>query len=483
MFEAVEKISQASVLVIGDVMLDRFVYGDIQRISPEAPVPVLRYRETQSMLGGAGNVVRNLLAVGSGVFFIAVIGDDPEGREVSGILSGQSADRVCLIAEGSRRTTLKTRFIAGRQQVLRVDKETASEIAEKTRNSIIASAREFISRCDVILLSDYNKGVLTGECLSSIIRMAKESAKPVFIDPKGADYGRYHGASVLTPNIKELKEATRMPAEGDEGVAKAAQKILDQCALDAVLVTRGQEGMSLIEAGGSVKHFKAAAKEVFDVSGAGDTAIAIAAAARAAGASLPDAADLANLAAGIAVGKVGTAVVQKKELIQYLLHKETSQLESKIIDLETAKELVGKWKRKGQKVGFTNGFFDLLHPVHLHLLGRAAKACDRLMVGLNGDNSVRKIRGKDPIQNERARGAILASLENVDAVIIFQETTPVALIEELRPDVLIKGANYSPEEVVGGNIVKSYGGEIILVDVDEIGKENAIIAKITGGII
>lgn len=476
----VEKCSQARVLTIGDVMLDRFVYGQIARISPEAPVPVLRSERTELTLGGAGNVVRNLCALGSRVSFVSVVGADSSGDLIKTMLMGLGI-RSSLVVEPSRSTTVKTRFIAGQQQVLRVDEETTRWIEEKTREEVLQHIGDMVDNCDMVLLSDYRKGLLCQEIIRSTIELAKANGKGVLVDPKGADFTRYQGARVLTPNVRELHEATLLPVDGDDAVVNAARRLIHCCHVEAVVATRGPKGMSLIGATGEVTHLSAEVREVFDVSGAGDTVIAVLAAAMSAGAPLPEAAELANMAAGIVVGKVGTSVVYPKDLIQILQHRELSSAEAKVLPLESALELVGLWRLRGYRIGFTNGIFDLLHHGHLSLFSQVSGICDRLIVGLNGDMSVRRLKGEAPLQNETTRSAILASLELVDMVVIFDEDTPIRLLETLRPDVLIKGANYSIEEVVGGDVVKRYGGEVILADVADIYTTNSAIAHMTKG--
>jgi len=474
-------LSKAKVLVVGDVMLDRFVYGTVSRISPEAPIPVLRTVETKSVLGGAGNVVRNLIALGSYVSFVSVIGDDPEGTEIRDLLSSYNRLYTNLIVERRRETTLKTRFIAERQQVLRVDSETTQFIELESQDRISQAIRDLINSCDVVLVSDYGKGLLCPEVLSDVIAIGRKNNKPVLVDPKGTDYSRYYGATMLTPNLKELKEATHMPVDNDEAIVTAAKHLITIYNLDALLATRSKDGMSLIKSSGGITHLKAEAKEVFDVTGAGDTVIAVMSTAYGAGASLSEAAELANIAAGIVIGKVGTAVVYPDDLVKAIHYQELSSAEAKVLDVETAIDRIEVWRRKEYRIGFTNGVFDLLHPGHLILLKQAAKTCDRLIVGLNGDISVRRLKGDDPIQSETARSAILASLEVVAMVVIFQDDTPIRLLDALRPDVLIKGANYKLEEVVGADIVRSYGGEIILADIEDVYSTNSTIARLTNG--
>ena len=479
--DLVEKLDSVNVLVVGDIMLDRYMYGIISRISPEAPVPVLKSGQMKSTLGGSGNVALNLLALGSNVSLVSVVGNDAEAREINNILSNFEGVKANLIAEQQRKTTVKTRFMADRQQVLRVDTETTHPLEKQFHEMALSAIREFMSSCDVVVLSDYGKGFLSQNILRDIIEIGRENGKPVVVDPKGTDYACYQGASILTPNLKEISEATRMPVSGDDEVVAAAKTLIDSCKIDAILVTRSQDGMSLIQSSGEIIHLKTEAKEVFDVSGAGDTVVAVVASAFGSGALLSEAAKLAHIAAGIVVGKVGTAVTHSKDLIQTIHHQELTSAEAKILVMDTAVERVELWRRKGYKVGFANGFFDLLHPGHLSLLSQAKETCDRLIVGLNGDISVRRLKGEGPVQHETARSAILASLEVVDMVIIFQDDTPVRLLNTLKPDVLIKGANYKPEEVVGADLVKNYGGEIVLADIMDIYSTNSTIAQMTKG--
>jgi D-beta-D-heptose 7-phosphate kinase/D-beta-D-heptose 1-phosphate adenosyltransferase len=479
----VEKLHRARVLVIGDVMLDQFVYGQVSRISPEAPVPVLTYNETKATLGGAGNVVRNLSALGANVSFVSIVGDDGESHKIRDLLKESDGCVTKIIPEKKRKTTVKTRFVAERQQVLRVDSESVHPIEQETRIKVIKSVEEFIDTCDVVVLSDYGKGLFSNDILSQIIGMSRGAGKKVLVDPKGKDYKRYAGAHVITPNLKELKEATDMSVTGEREVIVAAKKIVEHCGIDAVLATRSQHGMTLVQTDGSVAHLRAEAKEVFDVSGAGDTVIAVTAAAISVGAPIDLAAELANVAAGIVVGKFGTAVAYKRELMHALYSQEMTNTEAKVMDLSAAQDIVELWRRKGYKVGFTNGIFDLLHPGHVTLLSKAKKVCDRLIVGVNNDASVRRLKGEDPVQTDSARSAVLASLETVDVVIIFQEDTPTELLQIIKPDVLIKGANYKREKVVGADLVSEYEGEIVLADVGDTHNMSSTIARLTNGIL
>ncbi|MGE5515283.1 MAG: D-glycero-beta-D-manno-heptose-7-phosphate kinase [Bacteroidota bacterium] len=466
--QRVEMLKGTSVLCIGDAMLDRFVYGSVDRISPEAPIPVLCMEREDAMLGGAGNVVRNLVALGARPAFVAVVGDDAAGREVGRLLGEHDGIDPCLVVEPGRQTTIKTRFFASSQQLLRADRETRAPLSDLSHSQVVARSDSLVARASVVVLSDYGKGVLAPPVVGELIARARSHGKKVIVDPKGTDYTRYRGATLLTPNRKELHEATGMAVDTDAAVVKAARKLIDTCGVEAVLVTRSQDGMSLVSAKGDVHHLPAEAREVFDVSGAGDTVIATLAAAIGSGASLLEAARIANVAAGIVVGKVGTAVAYASEVVTVLHHDEIQSAETKVLGAEAAMDVVERWHRKGRKVGFTNGCFDLLHPGHVSLLSQAKAACDRLVVGLNSDASVQRLKGPTrPVQSEAARATVLASLASVDMVVIFGEDTPLELIRALKPDVLVKGADYTVETVVGAPDVINWGGRVVLANLVE----------------
>lgn len=463
--ERVEKLRGTMVLCIGDAMLDRFVYGSVDRISPEAPIPVLCVERESAMLGGAGNVVRNLVALGAAPAFVSVVGDDPAGREVTRLVGEHEAIDPCIVVEPGRQTTIKTRFFAGHQQLLRADRESRSALDDAICGQLLTRVERLLPKAGVVVLSDYGKGVLAAPNAGELIRRAKAAGKPVIVDPKGSDYTIYAGATLVTPNRKELHEATGMPAESDEQVVAAARRLIETCGFEAVLVTRSQDGMTLVQADGRIDHLAAEAREVFDVSGAGDTVVATFAAALASGAALPEAAHLANVAAAIVVGKVGTAVAYGDEVVAALHHEDLMLGDCKIMTAGAGAEQVDRWRRKGLKVGFTNGCFDLLHPGHVSLLTQARGACDRLVVGLNSDASVQRLKGPTrPVQSEASRATVLSSLATVDLVVIFGEDTPLELITTLRPDVLVKGADYTIDKVVGAAEVQSWGGKVVLAD-------------------
>jgi D-beta-D-heptose 7-phosphate kinase/D-beta-D-heptose 1-phosphate adenosyltransferase len=465
---ALEGLAGAPVLVVGDVMLDRFLYGAVERISPEGPIPILRLERELAMLGGAGNVVRNLAALGAKPTFVALVGDDQAGLEVQRLVAEATGGGGHLLLDRGRRSTIKERYIAGGQQLLRVDRETAPSLSETLAEAALSAAAALIDEARVLVLSDYGKGLLDSKTLPRLIALARARGVQVVVDPKGRDFARYRGATLITPNRRELAEASGLPTEGDSAVVAAALRVMEQAGLESVLATRSEEGMTLVEAGDGgarATHLPALAREVFDVSGAGDTVVATVAAALAAGLPRPIAAELANAAAGIVVGKVGTAVASPSEILHALYARELLSGESKVLSLEALLTEVGRWRRLGQRVGFTNGCFDLLHPGHISLLTQARRLCDRLVVGLNSDSSVRQLKGEGrPVRSEGARATVLASLTSVDAVVIFPDETPLQLIRQLRPEVLVKGADWSMDKVVGADLVRSWGGTVALAE-------------------
>lgn len=477
----VDKMAGTNVLVIGDAMLDRFVTGDVDRISPEAPIPILRVLDERVMPGGAGNVVRNLAALGAEATFIGVIGADSAGAELQSSFEQQSGVDVRLIEDDTRPTTIKVRFVAGTQQLMRADWEADTSFSDAIDAALVEAVKDAISRCSAVVLSDYGKGVLAGENAAKFIAIAKDAGVPVIVDPKGADFARYKGADLVTPNRKELELAGQADAKDDAGVIATASSLIDAHGLGGMLVTRSADGMTLIDASGDALHLPAETLEVFDVSGAGDTVVATLAAMIGAGADRADAAAIANAAAGVVVGKVGTATAYVSELVAALHHQDISDAEAKVLTLDEADDRVQLWRRQGLRVGFTNGCFDLLHPGHVSLLTQARSACDRLIVGMNSDVSVRGLKGDDrPVQNEAARSAVLASLASVDLVVIFGDETPRALIEHLRPDVLVKGADYTVEQVVGADLVHGWGGEVVLADLKDGFSTTATIKRMNG---
>ena len=467
--DLIPRLAHVRVLCIGDLMLDRYVYGEVNRISPEAPIPVFRVVSESSMLGGAGNVARNITALGASVCFIAVVGDDPAGHDLTAMVGEEGGVEPYLLVERDRPSTIKTRYIADAQQLLRADSETLKPISDDTAAEVVRIARDALAACHVMVLSDYAKGVLGSDTVARLIAAARDADKPLVVDPKGGDFSPYRGATVITPNRREAARATGLADGGDDdAIAAMGAALIEQFGVASAVITRGESGMSLITPGDAPQHLSARAREVYDVSGAGDTVTALLALTLGAGAALDDAARLANLAAGVVVGKVGTAVVYGDDLLHAIHEGAWSASEAKVTSLAGALERVERWRLNNLRIGFTNGCFDLLHPGHISLLEQARAACDRLLVGLNSDSSIGRLKGDGrPIQEEAARAQVLASLACVDGVVLFDEDTPIAIIEAARPDVLIKGADYSREEVVGGDYVESYGGTILLAAITE----------------
>ena len=462
---AVRRLAHANVLVIGDVMLDRYTYGEVTRISMEAPVPVLTIEREVALPGGAGNVVRNLTALGAATAFISVVGDDQAGSDLTGLIGGQLNVEPWLLVQGGRTTTLKTRLLASGQQLLRADREQTDPIHPKLAERLLRIAMDAMAVTSVTVLSDYGKGVLSADVPAKLVEAARRTGRMLIVDPRGSDFGRYAGADVVMPNRQELATASGMPVDTEAAIAAAAQHLRGAHGFGAVVVTCGNDGMMLANATGS-QHFAAEAAEVYDTSGAGDTALAALGAALAVNLDLRVAVRLANLAAGISVGKVGASVVREADMLAALTPQRSAL--RKIVSCEEAVEQAERWRHRGWRVGFTNGHFDLLHEGHIHLLEQARAACDRLIVGVNTDSSTHRLKGSPhPVQPEAARAAVLASFACVDEVCLFDTNTPEALIETLRPDVLIKGGTVAADEVVGADLLRGWGGRVMLVDLKE----------------
>lgn len=482
LIRTLDHIGEQTLLCVGDIMLDRYIYGNVDRISPEAPIPVFTAKREEKMLGGAGNVVRNLLALGAHVSFASVIGDDATGNALTALVGAEKKLIPTLLSEKGRISTRKTRYVANSQQLLRSDNETRDAVRNETITKITELLLPEIASHNAVILSDYGKGLLTPELCRSIIDMAKKHEVPVFVDPKQRDVSVYAGATVLSPNLKELALACSVDHfESDQAIIEAAQRLCVTHKFQYVLVTRGEQGMTLVDAAGLIVHLPAAAQQVFDVSGAGDTVIATLAAAYAAGTNMANAALLANLAGGIVVGRLGTAVVHRSDLTAALYMHRARALQEKILPLETAQDIITNWRRDGLTVGFTNGCFDIMHAGHISLLTDAKAKCDKLIVALNTDASVRGLKGPTrPVNAEMDRAQVVAALAVVDAVVLFDEETPLSLLEQLRPDVLMKGADYTREQVVGADLVESYGGRIELLPLKDGYSTSGIIRKVMG---
>ena len=462
--QLVRRFGDARVLVLGDVMLDRYVSGSASRLSPEAPIPVLRPTARRATVGGAANVALNVATLGGQVALVGVIGDDAEGAELAQLLESSGIVPHLVTAAG-RPTTAKTRFMVGAHQLLRLDEETAAAIDESIAERVVQRFSYALGTANVVVLSDYAKGVLSDSVLRAVLAQCQSSDCMVIADPKRMDFASYRGATVLSPNEYEVRQATRIEADDDSEADRAGRRALDDTGCAAVLVTRSARGLTLVRRDELPLHLPTRAREVADVSGAGDTLVAALAVALGAGAALPEAAMLANITAGIAVGKPGTATVSRNELLGVLHLEDLVATNRKIAARDEAVQRAAAWRAQGLRVGFANGCFDLIHPGHVRLLTEARSRCDRLIVGLNTDQSMKRLKGPTrPLQNETARATVMASLSPVDMVVLFAEDTPLELIQALRPALLVKGADYSIDQVVGADLVQSWGGDVLLVE-------------------
>jgi D-beta-D-heptose 7-phosphate kinase/D-beta-D-heptose 1-phosphate adenosyltransferase len=465
LFRILNGFHAARVLVLGDVMLDRFVYGSVERISPEAPIPVVKVERLVDMPGGAANVARNIAAMGARAILLGVVGEDLWAQELRAQLKLSPSIEAHLIADSSRPTSVKTRYVADGQQVMRADRESRIALAAGLERILLDQFSATLRDASVIVLSDYAKGVLSDSVARTAIDIARRAGKTIIVDPKSKDFSKYRGATILTPNRLELQQASGRECGNDEQVADGARHILEEGICDVMIVTRGRDGMSVIQGNGSAVHLPTAARQVYDVSGAGDTAVAAISLGIAVGAEVDQAAALANIAAGIVVGKRGTATVTPSEILAALRPFDGRTDPHKIFALDTVLQLVRSWREQGLKIAFANGCFDLLHPGHVSLLEQAGRSADRLIVGLNSDLSIRRLKGPNrPVQSEVARATVVASMKSVDAVVIFSEDTPINLIEALEPDVLVKGADYALDKIVGADFVIRRGGKVMLAE-------------------
>ncbi len=447
------------ILVIGDLMLDRFIDGTVERISPEAPVPILSKSSTHTMPGGAANVARNICQLGATCTLIGITGADKAAEELRDALDNVAALSYRPITSSQRPTTTKTRFRSGAQQIMRLDEEITSALSDKDSAKLIDISDEEVKNAAVIILSDYAKGCLTKKVISHIIDLAKDHDIPVIIDPKSDDFSLYRGAYLVTPNLSELITATGLTDTDDAAIQNAANGLRTAHEIDNILTTLSARGMRL-DGDNIAAHTPSLTKDVFDVSGAGDTVVAAIACAIAASAPLTDAMILANHAASIVVSKPGTAVCCAGELIASCAKEH--EVKSTLDDHQ---QMIATWREQGQRIGFTNGCFDLLHAGHMHSLREARKHCDRLIIAVNSDRSVAKLKGPSrPIQKQDTRAFVLGHLPYCDAVIIFDEQTPLTLIEAISPDRLIKGGDYKPEEIVGADHVRKKGGDVVTID-------------------
>ena len=458
-----DRTEEAHVVVVGDLMLDRYFWGDVDRISPEAPVPVVHLQNETERPGGAANVAMNLAGLQLKTTVVGCVGKDQAGRRIADSLKKAGVETRGLYSVLDRPTTQKTRVVGDGQQMIRLDDESTVSIDDDTARKIVECVSELIGEADVLILSDYAKGVLTTFVCEQIIEKASAQDCPVLVDPKGTNYSKYAGASIVTPNDRELSAATESSADDTEALFEAGKRLRQDLDVEHLVVTRGEEGISHLSYSGR-SDYPAVAQEVFDVSGAGDTVVATIAAAQAAQLGWEESIQIANLAASVVIGRVGTVPIRREDLVGAARRRQEAASNDKIYGRDRIQEKVAAWKSSGKSVVFTNGCFDLLHVGHVTYLEKARKKGDRLIVGLNTDQSVRALKGEPrPIIPEEQRARILASLESVDAVVFFEEETPKSLIEEICPDVLVKGADYKKSDVVGASIVEDSGGTVELI--------------------
>ncbi len=472
-----EAAGSVTVVVVGDLMLDETWTGEVTRVAPEAPVPLLLLQAMSRRAGGAGNVAENLSTLGARVIPLGAVGPEEEGAWLARRLSILSGGRGTVVSDPRRTTPLKRRIVSEGRQLLRVDQEIPAGLSPEAEAELREAALRAVAEADVLLLSDYAKGTLTPGITSALLAAARQKGIPALVDPKGRDFARYRGAAIVTPNRKELETVSGEPASDLGAVAALGQRLRDDLALDALLVKLSGEGMLLLEKGLPPCPIRSRAREVFDVTGAGDTVLAALGVALGAGLDRPSAAEVANRAAGCAVARVGTAPVHWADLLDGL----TAAPEEKLLDRGHLGAVCRTLRRAHRRVVFTNGCFDLLHPGHIRLLTEARKLGDFLVVGLNSDDSVRKLKGPErPILSERDRAQVLGGLDAVDAVVLFDEETPERLLEAVRPDVLVKGGDYTEATVVGAPFVRSYGGTVVLVPLVPGTSTTAMVSRMKG---
>ena len=466
---------QNHALVIGDVMLDRYLIGSVGRISPEAPVPIVLLNAQNERAGGAANVAANLVLLGIKTHLIGCIGDDLEGANLAKLMTEIGIQNNCFTSK-NRPTIAKTRVVSGHQQMLRLDQESNASFTIDEKNALLANIHAALAlNPKIVILSDYAKGLLNSDICQAVIKQCAAQKIAVLVDPKGSDYSKYAGATALTPNKKETAEACHINTSDADLISKASA-LKTSLNLQFFAITRGEEGITLID--GATHNIPATAKQVFDVSGAGDTVIATLAAGLMHGLTPLESLQLANLAAGVVVGKVGTVPITKADLIEALEAELGNEQTHKVCNLAQLMAKVASWKKQHLKIVFTNGCFDLLHAGHVTYLEAAKKRGDKLILGLNTDRSVSALKGPTrPVVHENDRARVLAALESVDAVILFDEDTPLNLINAVKPNIIAKGSDYSAEQVVGGREVQSWGGEIALIDLVEGRSTSGIIKK------
>jgi D-beta-D-heptose 7-phosphate kinase/D-beta-D-heptose 1-phosphate adenosyltransferase len=477
---ALMKFIGTPILVVGDLMIDEYLWGHIERISLEAPVQVVDIVKEECMLGGSGNVVKNLVSLGAKVYISSVIDEKETGKLILSELKRLGVAIDGLFKDKNKISSKKTRVLSfdKYQQILRIDRETNYPISQKNEKNILNYIKSNIESFKVVILSDYMKGVLTDNLLKDIIDFMNASKIPVIIDPKGKDFTKYRNATLITPNKKEVETVLDMKITDEAALRIAGKKLLSKLNVEAILITLGKDGMSLFEKDNLITHIPAEEKEVYDITGAGDTVISVVGLGLASGLAIKKAIEIANLAAGITVGKIGTATVTIQEIISYTFQRNIF-FNNKILNLPALTAIVEEERKNGSRIVFTNGCFDILHAGHTYLLQRAKMLGDVLIVGLNSDKSVKRLKGNNrPIIPIKERAAILSSLTYVNYIIVFEEDTPIELIKNIKPDILVKGNDYTIEDVIGRDIVESYGGRVELIKLIEGVSTSSIIDRI-----
>ncbi|MFT4542369.1 MAG: D-beta-D-heptose 7-phosphate kinase/D-beta-D-heptose 1-phosphate adenosyltransferase [Planctomycetota bacterium] len=474
-----DELSTPNILIVGDLIMDCYVTGEVSRISPEAPIPVLGAKHSELRLGGAGNVAANLRAMGAEVNLLSVVGDDEYGRSLQQKLEEVGA-RASLVLDPSRPTIEKTRLMSGVQQMLRVDWEDTRPLAGKPLEQLLDRLKSALAEADAVILSDYGKGVLTESVIECAISAARDKQIPILVDPKGHEYERYHGATLITPNKREAETALGRKIESHDDLLRAADELIGIADLESIVITLGADGIYFRTKDGDAQRDPTRARAVFDVVGAGDTVVAHLAMYLAAGLGLKDAVALANQAAGIVVGRLGTSAVTRAELVLRLAEERPQQ--GKILEDATLGAVLEDWRRQKKRIAFTNGCFDILHVGHVNYLRFSASKADVLIVGVNDDASVRRLKGDTrPVNPLQDRLAVLAALEMVDAVVSFGEDTPARIIEQVTPDVLIKGEDWADKGVVGREWVESHGGQVVLAPLVQGRSTTAILDRARHG--
>ncbi len=458
----IPKFEEKKILIIGDLMLDEHIWSTVSRISPEAPVPIAKVKEITHVPGGCGNVSTNIKTLGGTALLIGLIGNDSSGQKLINALKKNKISTSHLIKSKNRPTILKSRIIAANQQVIRVDREEETPIPDKTERQIVSQIKALVKKVDAIVLSDYKKGILSDKICREIVNLARKHKKPLAVDPKGTNYSKYKRAMIITPNLLEAEAASGIKIKDKESLKKAGKTILRETQADHIIITRGKDGLSIFSKSGETKHIPAIQREVFDITGAGDTVIATLSLALASGANIKEAALLGNYAASVAVSKIGTQAVQKDELEEALEEKELAG--QKIKSRNQLTKTVKRLKSQNAKIVFTNGCFDILHLGHARYLREAKKLGDILIVGINSDSSVRRLKGSPrPYVSELERAEVLASLESVDYVTIFSEMRPDNLLKIIKPKIHVKGGDYKMKDLPEAKLVKSLGGKVIII--------------------